>query len=219
MAEDATPLASLDVSEPGAGSAPDVLRLLAQRFPGLWGQTVQPLKRGIYQDLLLALGDEVSRTALKEALSRHTRSGAYLRAMASGQARTDLQLQAVEPVSLEHRLAALQELHRRRAQRAAQDKTAQQQANQSLLRGLVQLLQAHPGARMDMVGLTAAWPAALQRVVDAAMEEHERQRARDAALLQAFAASGQNEEDFARAWGRPLAQLQAALKRQQAARV
>ncbi|MGQ0711475.1 MAG: ProQ/FINO family protein [Rhodoferax sp.] len=213
MAEEATIDLPSGASEAPGPSAQAVLQLLAQRFPGLWGASVMPLKRGIFQELAQALGDEVPRAALKEALARHTRSTPYLRAMASGQARTDLQMCAVEPVSLEHRLGALQELYRRRTQRAAQDKGVQQQAAQSLQRGLVQALQAQPGARMDLVGLTATWPAAMQRVVDAALADYERQRARDAALLQAFAASGQSEEDFARSWGRPLAQLQAALRR------
>lgn len=201
-------------STPAVGVA-DVLTLLAQRFAGLWGEQVRPLKRGIFQDLETVLGDTVPRAALKEALARHTRSTPYLRALASGQPRCDLQLQAVEPVSLEHRLGALLELYRRRSRRAEQDPQAQRQAQQAMQRGLQQALQAGDGGRMEVMALTATWPDALQAMVQMACEEYERQRARDAALLAAFEASGQSPVEFAKTWGRPLSQLEAALRRRQ----
>mgnify|MGYP002737244259 FL=1 len=79
-----------------------VLLQLAQLYPALFGATVQPLKRGIFQDLLAAHGETLDKAGLKVAMAIHTRSTRYLQAVASGAQRHDLQGNAVEPMAPEH---------------------------------------------------------------------------------------------------------------------
>src|SRR5512140_3979641 len=67
----------------GAARSPrmqPVLEQLAQFYPHLFGAEFQPLKRGIFQDLLEAHPQVFERDALKEALGFHTRSTRYLTA-------------------------------------------------------------------------------------------------------------------------------------------
>ena len=63
---------------------PEAARRLAERYPQLFGPEPVPLKRGIFQDLLQAHAGEWDAAELKQALSRHTRSGPYLNAVAAG---------------------------------------------------------------------------------------------------------------------------------------
>ncbi|MDO4593076.1 MAG: ProQ/FINO family protein, partial [Comamonadaceae bacterium] len=60
-----------------------VLAQLAQLHPVLFGETVLPLKRGIFQDLIALHGEALDKAGLKVALSIHTRSTRYLNAVAS----------------------------------------------------------------------------------------------------------------------------------------
>ena len=81
----------------------------------------QPLKRGIYDDLLALHAAELKAEELGQALAIHTRSTRYLSAVAQGLPRRDLQGQAVEAPAPEHIYQALLEVFRRRQQRSAED--------------------------------------------------------------------------------------------------
>ena len=104
-----------------------VLLQLAQLYPALFGATVQPLKRGIFQDLLAAHGEALDKAGLKVAMAIHTRSTRYLQAVASGAQRHDLQGNAVEPMAPEHVLHAVLEVFKRRKPRPGETVEEQQQ--------------------------------------------------------------------------------------------
>lgn len=66
-------------AQPAQASAPTrrpphpMLVQLGQLYPQLFGATVQPLKRGIFQDLMTAHGEALDKAELKTALAIHTR--------------------------------------------------------------------------------------------------------------------------------------------------
>lgn len=104
-----------------------VLEQLGRDHPALFGATVQPLKRGIFQDLMAAYGETMDKAALKTALAIHTRSIRYLQAVASGAPRHDLQGQVVEATAPEHVLHAMLELFKRRKPRPGETPEQQQE--------------------------------------------------------------------------------------------
>lgn len=184
-----------------------VLQRLAERYPQLFGTDPLPLKRGIYQDLLQAHAGEWAPAELKQALSRHTRSGRYLNAVAAGRPRHDLNGQVVEPMAPEHVLQALLEVFRRRQGRSSEDLTPQ------LLRRLVQAFEASGCTREAYAELVARQSEAVQALVDRALAEAATRRARDAALVRAYAGSGLTEAIFAEQYGVSPADLRRALAR------
>ncbi|MFG5411349.1 ProQ/FinO family protein [Piscinibacter sakaiensis] len=89
---------------------------LAERFPAVFtpGQA-RPLKLRIQADIQQRAPGEFSRRVLGVVLQRHTTSTAYLKALAKGGPRIDLDGQPAGELAEEHRLAAEAELARRRA--------------------------------------------------------------------------------------------------------
>lgn len=172
-----------------------VLAQLAQMVPTLFGETAVPLKRGILQDLLAAHPDTLNKADLKTALSLYTRSTRYLTAMASGQARHNMDGQPVEAVAPMHQYHALLEVFRRRHARTGKDVRAE--------------LYGRILAAAEASGLSPASYAALVRtpdeaagqILDAAMAELSTRLARDEALLRAFDASGKSVNEFADMYG------------------
>lgn len=181
------------------------LQRLAERYPQLFGPEPVPLKRGIFQDLLQAHAGEWDAAELKQALSRHTRSGPYLNAVAAGRPRHDLSGQVVEPMAPEHVLQALVEVFRRRQGRSREDLTPK------LLRRLMQAYEASGCTREAYAALAARLPEPVQALVERAMAEVAARRARDEALARAHARSGLSEADFADQYGVALADLRRAL--------
>lgn len=186
---------------------PALLQRLAERYPRLFGPEPLPLKRGIYQDLLDAHKDELDPAELKAALSRHTRSGRYLNAVAAGRPRHDLQGQVVEPMAAEHVLQALLEVFRRRQGRTQED------LGPKLQRRLLQAFEASGCTREAYAALVARQPQAVRDRVDAALSEAGARQAKDEALARAFAASGLSEAVFADQYGLPAAAVRRALER------
>lgn len=173
-----------------------VLAQLGQWYPILFSDTVLPLKRGIFQDLLDAHADNVDKAGLKTALAIHTRSTRYLNAVASGAARHDLQGQVVENVAPEHVLHALLEVFKRKKPRDGEDLQAK--------------LRRRIGLAFIASGLTReAYLECLQlrnesalATVDAALAEIAEQDARAEAVQRAYAASGADHvQAFAEMYG------------------
>ena len=98
-----------------------VLDQLAALYPALFGQTLLPLKRGIYEDLLAVHPDALDKDSLKAALALHARSTRYLTVVASGLQRHDLNGQPVEAPTPEQVHHALIEVFRRRGARSRED--------------------------------------------------------------------------------------------------
>lgn len=187
-------------SRPAAKATPaaprhPLLAQLAQWHPALFGDEPRPLKRGIYEDLLAAHGEAVPPDELKAALALHTRSTRYLNALASGQPRRGLDGQAVEPVAPDQRFHAIVEVHRRRQQRSAEDIKPQLQQR------IARAFEASGLGREAYAMLVRGRDEAINTLVDTTLDEISARIAREAALLRAFEASGQELATFASGYG------------------
>ncbi len=172
-----------------------VLEKLASLYPHLFGANFQPLKRGIFQELMAAHPQDFDKESLKSALSVHTRSTRYLQAVANGKQRIDLQGLAAEALAPEHIHHAVLEVFRRRQHRSAEDLSAKLKAR---------ILEV-----FHTSGLTAdayaervrsrddSANAMLDEVLAAARE----QAAKGEALLRAFQTSGQDIAAFCDMYG------------------
>lgn len=197
-----------------AGRSHPLWATLAQWYPMLFGETLRPLKRGIFHDLMAA-HPELDAEQLKQALALHTRSTRYLSVMASGQPRHDLQGQAVEALAPEHIHHALLEVFRRRQQRSNED------LGPKLRQRIVQALQASGLSREAYAELVRSRNEQANAVLDAALAEAAARDARDEALLRTFEASGQSDASaFAAMYGlhpREVSQSLARAQQRQAA--
>jgi hypothetical protein len=187
-------------------SVAPVLEKLFELYPHLFGDRFLPLKLGVFQELLAAHPDDFKRDSLKVALGVHTRSTRYLQSVAAGIKRHDLQGQPVEDVAPEHVFLSIVELFQRRQARATDDLRPKLRA---------QLMAAYDKSslsRQDYLANIGAPTEAVQAVLDDALAEVDQQRARRAALVKSFEASGKTVEAFADMLGMSLREVQAALK-------
>ena len=184
-------------AKPQTPAAPrhPLLAQLAAWHPALFGEEPRPLKRGIYEDLLAAHGDAVKAEDLKAALALHTRSTRYLNAVGSGQPRRGLDGQVVEAVAPDQRHHALLEVHRRRQQRSSEDLRPQLQQR------IARAFEQSGLGREAYAVLVRSRDEALNAVTEAALDEASARIAREAALLRAFEASGQDLAAFASGYG------------------
>lgn len=189
------PAGARPAARPARPAVQPVLDALAAHYPALFGQEFRPLKRGIFQDLLDAHPGVFERDALKAALSQHTRSTRYLTAVAAGQARHDLQGQAVEAMAPEHVYHALLEVFRRRQTRTRED------LGPKLRRRIQQAFEASGLSAQAYGTLVRGRDAASNALLDAVLAESDGRAARGEALLRAFTASGQSLEAFADMYG------------------
>jgi ProP effector len=182
-----------------------VLEKLFELYPHLFGQRFLPLKLGIFQELLAAHPDTFKRDALKAALGVHTRSTRYLQSVAAGTKRHDLQGNPVDDVALEHIFLSITELYARQQSRSAED------LKPKLARQLLAAYQASGLSRQDYLLRLPALQEPVAAVLDEVMDQVDQQRARDAALIKAFDASGKTVEEFADALGMRANQVRATL--------
>jgi ProP effector len=172
-----------------------VLDSLASLYPHLFGTRFLPMKRGIFQELLLAHPEALAKDTLKSALAMHTRSTRYLNCVAEGTARFDLAGQAAEPLAPEHKYQAMMEVFKRRQSRSQEDLMP------VLVKKLVDAIERsglNPEAYDILVRsrddtANAALDQALVIVKGAA--------AKDEALLRALEKSGQTVQAFADMYG------------------
>jgi len=187
-------------------SAQPVLEKLFELYPKLFGQQFLPLKLGVFQDLLAAHPDVFAKDELKLALGVHTRSTRYLQSVAQGLPRHDLQGLVVEPVAPEHVLLSIIEVFQRRQTRSDEDLLPK------LRKQMLAAYQASGLTRQDYLSRLTTLDEKVAAVLDEVIDEVEQQRARQAALLKAFDASGKSVEDFASELGMDVRQIQFALK-------
>ncbi len=133
---EAVPAAPAAAGTPAAQPGPsvaDTVRLLAERFPALFGAgVIKPIKLRIQADIHERAPGVFSKKALSLFLQRHTTATAYLRALvAEGATRTDLDGQPAGEIAAEHRDAAGAELERRRAIVEAKKQAAREAARAS----------------------------------------------------------------------------------------
>lgn len=173
-----------------------VLAQLATLHPTLFGATVLPLKRGIYQDLLALHGEALDKAGLKVALAIHTRSTRYLNAVAAGAPRHDLQGTVVEAMAPGHVFHALVEVFKRKKPRDGEDLQAK-------LRRRMALAFIDSGlSREAYLESLQVRDADTQALLDAALDEVAEQDAKAEAVHRAYVASGSGDvHAFAEMYG------------------
>jgi ProP effector len=172
-----------------------VLENLAALYPHLFGATFQPMKRGIFQDLMAAHPQHFDKESLKSALSVHTRSTRYLQAVANGQQRFDLQGQAVEAIAPEHIHHAVMEVFRRRQGRSSEDLRPKLRAR------ILQIFQASGMTAEAYAELVQTRDEVANAILDEVLSVARDQAAKAEALLRAFKASGLSVAAFAEMYG------------------
>ena len=186
-------------TERPAGPAParqhPVLDQLAQLVPVLFGETLLPLKRGIFEDLLAAYPEVLEKDSLKAALGLHARSTRYLTVVASGLQRHDLSGQPVEDLTPEQVHHALIEVFRRRGARSRED------LRPKLRQRILQAFEASGLPRDEYAQRVHGRDEEVNQLTHDALTEAASRAAREEALLRAFDASGKTLEAFADMYG------------------
>ena len=135
---------------------------LAELFPALFGPEgpVKPMKLRIQADIQQRAPGLFSKRAMGIFFSRYTTGNAYLKALTLAPHRFDLDGQAADEISDEHRQLAAEELARRRglheARRAA-ERQAEREAYRAQAATAQQERAADEQARRDRAGLLRAF--------------------------------------------------------------
>jgi ProP effector len=172
-----------------------VLDQLAALYPALFGESLRPLKRGIFQDLIAAHPDELPADSLKAALALHTRASRYLTVVASGMKRHDLSGQPVEDLTPEQIHHALIEVFRRRGSRSRED------LRPKLRQRILQAFEASGLGAEEYALRVRGRDEEVNQLTQDALAAATELAARDAALLRAFEASGKSLNEFADMYG------------------
>jgi ProP effector len=201
-------------TERPAGQAPTrphpVLDQLAELVPVLFGETLLPLKRGIYEDLLAAYPEVLDKDSLKVALGLHARSSRYLTVVASGLQRHDLSGQPVEALTPEQVHHALIEVFRRRGARSRED------LRPKLRQRILQAYEASGLPRDEYAQRVRGRDEEVNQLTQDALAVAATREAREEALLRAFDASGKTVEAFADMYGMHVLEANRTLERARA---
>lgn len=187
-----------------------VLDQLATLVPVLFGDTLLPLKRGIFEDLLAAHPEALDKESLKVALGLHARSTRYLTVVASGLPRHDLSGQPVEDLTPEQVHHALIEVFRRRGARSRED------LRPKLRQRILQAYEASGLPRDEYAQRVHGRDEEVNQLTSDALAEAASRAAREEALLRAFDASGKTVEAFADMYGMHLLDAHRTLERARA---
>lgn len=187
-----------------------VLDQLATLHPVLFGETLRPLKRGIYEDLLAAHPGVLEKDSLKAALAQHARSSRYLTVIASGQPRHDLGGQPVEALMPEQVHHALIEVFRRRGARSREDLRPQ------LRQRILKAYEASGLSPDDYTQRVQGRDEEVNQLTRDALAEVSARAAREDALLRAFEASGKGINAFADMYGLHILDANRSLERARA---
>ncbi len=210
---DSAPIAKTKRRRPAAAGANlALLDQLAALHPDLFGTVFQPLKRGIFQDLLDAHPGLFTSEALKAALAQHTRDGRYLAAVAEGRPRHDLAGRAVEAMAPEHVHHALLELFRRRQARSRDD------LRPTLRKRMAQAFVRSGLAAQAYAALVHCRDEAANQLLAEALLEVRASGAKDEALLRAFEGGAHSVEAFAEMYAMEPRSAGQALERARRAR-
>ena len=201
-------------TERPAGAAParqhPVLDQLATLYPALFGETLLPLKRGIFEDLLAAHPDTLEKDGLKAALALHARSSRYLTVVASGLQRHDLSGQPVEALTPEQVHHALIEVFRRRGARSRED------LRPKLRQRILKAYEASGLSPDDYTQRVQGRDEEVNQLTRDALAEATARAAREDALLRTFEASGKTLNEFADMYGLHILDANRSLERARA---
>jgi len=187
-----------------------VLAQLATLCPVLFGETLRPLKRGIYEDLLAAYPETLDKDELKAALAQHARSTRYLTVIASGQPRHDLAGQPVEALTPEQVHHALIEVFRRRGARSRED------LRPKLRQRILKAYEASALSPETYLQRVHGKDEEVNQITRDALADASARAAREDALLRAFEASGQDVKAFAAMYGLHILDAHRSLERARA---
>ena len=187
-----------------------VLEQLATLCPALFGETLRPLKRGIFEDLLAAHPGVLEKDSLKAALALHARSSRYLTVIALGQPRHDLDGQPVEALTPEQVHHALIEVFRRRGARSREDLRPQ------LRQRILKAYEASGLSPDDYTQRVQGRDEEVNQLTRDALAEVSARAAREDALLRAFEASGKGINEFADMYGLHILDANRSLERARA---
>lgn len=198
-------------AERPAGAAParqhPVLDQLATLYPVLFGETLLPLKRGIFEDLLAAQPGVLEKDSLKAALALHARSSRYLTVVASGLQRHDLSGQPVEALTPEQVHHALIEVFRRRGARSRED------LRPKLRQRILKAYEASGLSPDEYVQRMHGKDEEVNQLTRDALAEASARVAREDALLRTFEASGKTLNEFADMYGLHILDANRSLER------
>ena len=207
LPEAPTPATEVTPKPGRSRSVQPVLEKLFELYPNLFGAQFQPLKLGIFQELLATHPDQFERDTLKIALGLHTRSGRYLQSVAAGNPRHDLQGLPVEDVSPEHIYLAMLELFRRRQARSNEDLRPKFRAQ------LLAAVEASGLSRQDYLTRVQTKDEHATALLEEALVEFDLKQAKQEALLRAFESSGKTPAEFADMYGMNERDVVSALER------
>jgi len=162
------PGATAVAAAPGMTPA-DCGQRLRQLWPALFAGGAKPIKLRIQKDIQARSPGAFTRPVLSAFLHRHTGSTSYLLAIARGGARFDLDGQAAGEISEEHRIAATQELARRRASREAREALELEQRRNRA--GLLRDFERTTLSRANFCALKGVAEDELDRLLAVAREE------------------------------------------------
>ncbi len=184
-----------------------VLAQLATLYPALFGPTLKPLKRGIYEDLLAAQPGVLEAESLKAALAQHARSSRYLTVVASGLQRHDLNGQPVEALTPEQVHHALIEVFRRRGARSPVD------LRPKLRQRILKAYEASGLSPDEYVQRVHSRDEVVNQITHDALADASARAAREDALLRAYEASGKDVNQFADMYGLHVLEVNRSLER------
>ena len=187
-----------------------MLDQLAALVPVLFGETLLPLKRGIYEDLLAAHPDVLDKDSLKAALGLHARSSRYLTVVASGLPRHDLVGQPVEALTPEQVHHALIEVFRRRGARSRED------LRPKLRQRILKAYEASGLSPDDYTQRVQGRDEEVNQLTRDALADASARAAREDALLRTFEASGKPINEFADMYGLHILDANRSLERARA---
>ncbi|NWF47367.1 hypothetical protein F3K02_19225 [Hydrogenophaga sp. D2P1] len=189
------PLSPPAPHHPGSVRKHPVLDQLATLYPALFGETLLPLKRGIFEDLLAAHPEALDKDSLKAALALHARSTRYLTVVASGLQRHNLAGEPVESLTPEQVHHALIEVFRRRGARSRED------LRPKLRQRILQAYEASGLPRDAYAERVRGRDDEVNQLTHDALTVAATREAREEALLRAFDASGKTLNEFADMYG------------------
>lgn len=193
-----------------------VLEKLFELYPSLFGTKFLPLKRGIFQDLMVAHPDVFQKDSLKAALGFHTRSTRYLQCVADGNKRHDLQGIASEEVAPEHVYLSLLELFRRRVIHNNKSRT-KLDLRPIFRKQLIAAFIASGLSRQDYQLRVQNSDEDATKLLIEALDEYEAKVAKQTALKQAFVkfdSGGDKATEFAQMYGLDLAEVKSLLQKE-----
>ncbi|MCW7536588.1 ProQ/FINO family protein [Aquabacterium sp. A7-Y] len=171
-------------------TVPACAALLREHFPALFAGKPKPLKLRIQVDIQERTPGLFPKQSLSAFLRRYTMSDAYLRAVAAGTHRYDLDGQPVAELSEEHRKLANDTLSQRRSQGDARRQQEQEQRN--FRAGLLRDFEGTTLTRENFCALKGIDPAGLDEQLELARRERSERQQFQTELVAGFRAAENN---------------------------